>query len=94
MQAAPAMHCILASLTQSAADHVPEAPLSTHWGRGAGPAPHCISKFRAVSSSFAEQLTPSIEHRFDIPLQLKLCKSSDPNVISMHFMLVGAVLGA
>eukprot|EP00983_Pelagomonas_calceolata_P076174 1153299-Pelagomonas_calceolata.AAC.5 len=50
MQAAPAIHCLLVPLRQTAADHAPEA-LSHPYTRagGAGPAPHCISKLRASS---------------------------------------------
>eukprot|EP00983_Pelagomonas_calceolata_P098994 1158409-Pelagomonas_calceolata.AAC.6 len=38
-----ATHCLFALLRKSAAECTTEAPSSTHQGRGAGPAPHCIS---------------------------------------------------
>eukprot|EP00983_Pelagomonas_calceolata_P071042 1151031-Pelagomonas_calceolata.AAC.10 len=34
MQAAPAIHCFLTLLKQSAADHTPETPSPTHQGLG------------------------------------------------------------
>eukprot|EP00983_Pelagomonas_calceolata_P099052 1158418-Pelagomonas_calceolata.AAC.11 len=43
MQAAPAIHRLLAPVRQSAADRAPKAPSFTHQGRDACPAPHRIS---------------------------------------------------
>eukprot|EP00983_Pelagomonas_calceolata_P084264 1156326-Pelagomonas_calceolata.AAC.7 len=51
MHAAPACHCLLSSPRQPAADHTPEAPSSTHQGRGAGPAPYRISKLPCLHLS-------------------------------------------
>eukprot|EP00983_Pelagomonas_calceolata_P000782 28605-Pelagomonas_calceolata.AAC.2 len=63
---APAIHCLLNPPRQPA-DHTPEAPSSTHQGRGAGPAPHRISRLRAIScaliSLLAVHITPSLEHK-------------------------------
>eukprot|EP00983_Pelagomonas_calceolata_P011964 384667-Pelagomonas_calceolata.AAC.1 len=73
MQAAPAIHCLLAPLKQSAADHKPGAIPSKHQGRG--PGPHRTANFRAFTSLFTQQLTPSSKHKFNIPSQLELCKS-------------------
>eukprot|EP00983_Pelagomonas_calceolata_P117359 1160406-Pelagomonas_calceolata.AAC.8 len=76
MQDAHAMHCFLASLRQSATEHEPEAPSSTHQGRGAGPAPHCISKLLCLHFSIhAKKQLTLIEHKLSIPLQLTLSKS-------------------
>eukprot|EP00983_Pelagomonas_calceolata_P010322 335015-Pelagomonas_calceolata.AAC.1 len=57
VQAAPAIHRLLTPLGQPAADHTPEAPSSPQHGRGAGPAPHRISKL-AFTSLYTEHLTP------------------------------------
>eukprot|EP00983_Pelagomonas_calceolata_P014218 453634-Pelagomonas_calceolata.AAC.2 len=65
---APAMHYLLqALLGQSAAYHTPEGAQVLH---------HIVSaNFRAFTSLFTQQLSPSLKHKFRIPSQLESCKS-------------------
>eukprot|EP00983_Pelagomonas_calceolata_P033863 1061218-Pelagomonas_calceolata.AAC.1 len=56
---------------QSAAGHAPEAPFSTHQGRGARLAPYHISKL--ACSQLAVHIMPSLEHKLKNPSQLELC---------------------
>eukprot|EP00983_Pelagomonas_calceolata_P086654 1156802-Pelagomonas_calceolata.AAC.5 len=71
-----AMHCFLAPLRQPAADDIPEAPSSTHQGRGRR---SCSTSHQQTSVPLPlysrKQLTTSIEHKLNIPSQLTLCKS-------------------
>eukprot|EP00983_Pelagomonas_calceolata_P033615 1052522-Pelagomonas_calceolata.AAC.1 len=67
MQTAPAIHCLLAPLGLSAAEHKPGAISSKHQGRGAGPGPHRTANFRFFTSPFTQQLTPSSKREFNIP---------------------------
>eukprot|EP00983_Pelagomonas_calceolata_P080633 1155227-Pelagomonas_calceolata.AAC.2 len=79
MQAAPAIHCLLAPLDkqqQTAHQRLPHPHTRTE---GAGPAPHRISKlcaiFSALTSQLAVHITPSLEHELIIPLHLELYKT-------------------
>eukprot|EP00983_Pelagomonas_calceolata_P066037 1148840-Pelagomonas_calceolata.AAC.4 len=51
MEVAPAIYCLRIPPRQPASDHIPEAPSSTHQGRGARPAPHRISKLPCLHLS-------------------------------------------
>eukprot|EP00983_Pelagomonas_calceolata_P002619 87198-Pelagomonas_calceolata.AAC.8 len=75
MQAAPAIHCLLAPLRQSAADHTPKTTSSTRQGRGCRSCSTSHQQTSVPSPLFMQQLTPSIEHKLKIPSQSKLCKS-------------------
>eukprot|EP00983_Pelagomonas_calceolata_P069383 1150342-Pelagomonas_calceolata.AAC.18 len=63
MQAAPAIHCLLASLNNQQQTLHQGLPHPHIRAGGAGPAPHCISKvranFSALSSQLAVHITPS-----------------------------------
>eukprot|EP00983_Pelagomonas_calceolata_P026078 818881-Pelagomonas_calceolata.AAC.6 len=67
-------HCLLAPLRQPAADRTPDAPSSTHQGRGCRTCSSSHQQAFVPSPLFTQQLTPLIEHKLNIPTQLELCK--------------------
>eukprot|EP00983_Pelagomonas_calceolata_P107149 1159312-Pelagomonas_calceolata.AAC.2 len=67
----PAADHALLSLKQSAADLTPEAPSSAQQGRACSLLYISSATFRAFTSPFMQQLTPSFEHELKIPLKLQ-----------------------